>query len=67
MRCVSDNRRNICIPPIKSKPSEIIYTDIVSDEFHNPIRTRNIQLLDQMDRDKSRRQEDFYCPALRCA
>ncbi|WP_251844155.1 conjugal transfer protein TraE [Enterococcus faecalis] len=43
----------------QKKPSEIIYTDIVSDEFHNPIRTRNIQLLDQMDRNNREGRKIF--------
>ncbi len=43
----------------KKKPSEIIFTDIVSDEFHNPIRTRNIQLLNQMDRNNREGRKIF--------
>lgn len=34
----------------KKKAQDIIYTDVVSDEFHNPIRSENIELLKQMDR-----------------
>lgn len=43
----------------QKKPSEIIFTDIVSDEFHNPIRTRNIQLLNQMDRNNREGRKIF--------
>lgn len=34
----------------KKEAKDIIYCDIVSDEFHNPIRSENIELLKQMDR-----------------
>lgn len=43
----------------QKKPSEIIFTDIVSDEFHNPIRTRNVQLLNQMDRNNREGRKIF--------
>lgn len=38
---------------------DIIYTDIVSDEFHNPIRSENIELLKQMDRNNREGRKIF--------
>lgn len=34
----------------KKRVDELIYTNITSDEFHNPIRTENLVLLKELDR-----------------
>ncbi|EOL43009.1 hypothetical protein [Enterococcus phoeniculicola] len=35
----------------KKKANELVFTDITHDEFHNPIRTKNLQLIKRIDRD----------------
>lgn len=43
----------------EKRPGELIYTDIVSDEFHNPIRSANIELIKQMDRNNREGRKIF--------